>query len=254
MCAGVIEASSRVTFWPPCLFFFFSQTVQLLLEYHSDPYQENDQGQSPIDVCKHPEILRLLREADASRDEGAQEESEEEDVFIPKEKQLARAKGSHVKSGGSKGSSRSSGENLFEEEEDFAKDKTKGPTFVEGASSGVTSEGAGAERERNIAQTPKSRPRSALYSDLSTSSESDGDHLDPPASTGGKSGIRKVRYHLAKVGEAKQKLLGKLEESGEADSNRSGGEGVAEEGGAKRHGEDGENVEHASGKSHVQST
>ena len=126
--------------------------MQLLLEYHSDPYQENDQGQSPIDVCKHPEILRLLREADASRDEGAREESEEEDVFIPKEKQVARVKSSRVKSGGSKGSSQSSGESLFEEEEDFARDKTKEPMFVEGASSGLTSEEA--EREKSIGQTP----------------------------------------------------------------------------------------------------
>lgn len=204
--------------------------MQLLLEYHSDPYQENEQGCSPIDVCKHPEILRLLREAGASQEGAAREDSEEEDVFIAKEKQVTRVRGSHIKSG-SKGSSRSSAGSLFEEEEGFAKDKVKVSLYIEGASCGGTPEMVGAEKGNSFSQTPKSRPRSALYSDLS-SSGSESEHMDATSSAG-KSGVRKVRYHLAKVGEAKQKFLGKLEESREADCSKGGGgvaEGLAENG------------------------
>lgn len=213
------------------------QTVRLLLEYRSDPYQENEQGQSPIDVCKNPEILRLLREAGASREGAAKEDSEEEDVFIAKEKQVTRVRSSHIKSG-SKGSSRSSAESLFEEEEGFAKEKVKGSTYLEGAGCGGTPEVAGAEKGKNLGETPKSRPRGALYSDLS-SSESES---DTTSSSAGKCGVRKVRYHLAKVGEAKQKLLGKLEETREADCSK-GGEGVAQGGGAEGLAENGGSAE-----------
>jgi hypothetical protein len=174
-------------------------------------------------VCKHPEILCLLKEVDASSEGGTREDSEEEDVFIPKEKQPTRVRGSHVKSS-SKGSSHSSADSLFEEEgEDVERDKAKRSRHLE-----ATPTPEGTERGKPFGHTPKSRPRGALLSDL-TSSEGDGEHLDASfSSTSGKSGIRKVRYHLAKVGEAKQKLLGKLEESGEADCNRHGGGGVAE--------------------------
>lgn len=191
---------------------FHMQTVRLLLEYNSNPYQENDQGLSPIDVCKNPEILCLLREERAPR-EDAREESEEEDVFVPKEKKL-RLRDSHLKSG-SKGSSRSSVDSFYEEDGG----KNVGSSHnVKGIN--TTPDGSG-RMDRKMDHTPKSRPRNVLYSDLS-SSESEEEHSYPP---GGKSGVHKVRYHLAKMGEAKQKLLGKLEESRELESGRvKGGE------------------------------
>lgn len=186
------------------------QTVKLLLEYHANPYQENDQGLSPIDVCKNPEILSLLKE---ERGGGEGEEGEEEDVFAPKEKG-AKIRTSHLKTG-SKGGSRSSVESFYDDE--FPRDVES--SHSHGGKSTPEARHGGRQK---LSNTPKSRPRGVLYSDLS-SSEGEGEHLDPS----GKLGVRKVRYHLAKMGEAKQKLLGKLEESefGKADFGRHGGSG-----------------------------
>ncbi len=219
--------------------------MRLLLEYHSNPYQENDEGLTPIDVCKHQDILCLLREGGGEEGGaegggeggGAREDSEEEDVFAPpQERQRGRARDSSLKSG-SKGSSRSSADSLSlygeEGEEDEAgrqqedEDTNSYHHHQEGGGVVVTPDGGvgGAAAARMISRrmdhitTPKSRPRNALYSDLS-SSESEGENLDPPGrgrrSAGRYGGVRKVRYHLAKMGEAKQRLLGKLEETGEA--------------------------------------
>ena len=231
-----------------------------MLEYRSNPFQENDEGLTPIDVCKHPEILQLMRE-EGEEEEGVspegispeergggvredseeEEEEEEEDVFAPaQEKQRTRLRDYPSLKSVSKGSSRSSAESLglYDEEETKNQDRAKDTNSyhhhhllhrydqegggvvgspdqeVGGAAAAgiIVSSGIGS---RVAHHTPKSRPRSSLYSDLSTSSESEGENLEPP---GGRSGGRKVRYHLAKMGEAKQRLLGKLEETGEAES------------------------------------
>lgn len=202
------------------------QTAKLLLKYHANPYQENDQGLTPVDVCKNPEILSMLKEEMGDR-EG--EGEGEEDVFAPKEKG-AKIRNSHLKTG-SKGSSRSSVESLYDDEfprdavaeEEEESSYTRGEKTTPEASRHHGGGGGGGGRQKlELGSTPKSRPRArgVLYSDLS-SSESDGEHLVDPS---GKSGVRKVRYHLAKMGEAKQKLLGKLEESesGEAEFGRHG--------------------------------
>ena len=191
------------------------QTVKLLLEYNGDPYLENDQGLTPFDVCKNQEILSLLHQSHAHQQEeggmapgGGEEESEEEDVFVSKEKSV-RVRDSHLKAG-SKGSSRSSADSILEEEL-ATRDSERG-------------RGTSPDRpapERNTDNTPTSRPRSSFYSDLS-SSESEGEHHEPPPGAGGKLGGRKVRYHLAKMGEAKQKLLGKLDESSEPENQSKG--------------------------------
>lgn len=215
--------------------FSFLQTVQLLLEHHANPYQENDHGVSPISACKNPQILHLLREGSRV---AAREESDEEEVFVSKEKQK-RIRATHIKKG-SKGSSRSSGESFYEEEDELVKDKGKdklrGSSFSDGVS---TPDGTGS---RTYDQTPKSRPRSVLYSDLS-SSESEGEHIDASSSSRAKSGVHKVRYHLAKMGEAKQKLLGKLEESGELDCGLGSERGTADVGGSGGRGREGDNTE-----------
>ena len=148
--------------------------------------------------------------------EGEEEgEEEEEDVFAPKEKGT-KMRNSHLKSG-SKGSSRSSVESFYDDE--FPREVES--SYSRGEKSTPEARHGGRQK---LGNTPKSRPRGILYSDLS-SSESEGEHLDPS----GKVGVRKVRYHLAKMGEAKQKLLGKLEESesGEADFGRRGSGGNA---------------------------
>lgn len=183
--------------------------MQLLLDYHGNPYLENDQGLTPIDVCKNPEILSLLREERAPREERehAREDSEEaaeeeEDVFVTRDKTVGRVRDSHLKTG-SKGSSRSSADSICEEKEGEiesglyrdADEVCNTPNRVMG---------------KKFSHTPKSRPRNILYSEPSSS----GSDSEPPGKLGG----RKVRYHLAKMGEAKQKLLGKLEESGELES------------------------------------
>lgn len=183
--------------------------MRLLLEYSGNPYQENDQGFTPIDVCKHQEILHLLKEEQLSHDEEARGDSEEEDVFVPKEKRT-RLRDAHLKTG-SKGSSRSSADSFYED--DVPQDggnRRRAGVYRDGTGSNSEVEAYG-DMSKRVGHTP-SRSRGVLYSDLS-SSESEGEHLDPH----GKSGVRKVRYHLAKMGEAKQKLLGKLEESSEVD-------------------------------------
>ena len=206
--------------------------MKVLLDYQCDPHQENDQGLSPIHVCKHQEILRLLRGEGPRRDtkestndeDEEEEEEEEEDVFVPKEKRI-KTRDLHIKSG-SKGSSRSSGDSFYEE--DFLKDPPQSESGVVGTPEGVGvgAKGFGAEDvNRGFGHTPKSRPRGALYSELS-SSESEAEAVggecraalpsDPPRKSGGRA---KVRYQLAKMGEAKQKLLGKLEESGEMETS-----------------------------------
>lgn len=204
------------------------QTAKLLLEYHGDPYQENDQGLTPIDVCKSPEILALLREGrrpsvggkekvKVEREEGdggrEEEEEEEEDVFVRK---AVHVRDSHLKKG-SKGSSRSSGDSICEEGEEEDGGVARGGR---GEADDIVSTPTRAS-DKKMGHTPKSRPRSALYSDLS-SSEGEGDNSEPPRKLGG----RKVRYQLAKVGEAKQRFLGKLEESGELEGGRGKGVGA----------------------------
>ena len=185
-----------------------------MLEYNSNPYQENDQGLTPVDVCKHKEILHLLTKGKISFDDEPKEDSEEEDVFISKEKRV-RTQEPHFKVE-SKGSSWSSVDS-FGEDNDGEKEKT---SFQDGH--GVqTTPVVGRGMYSREGTTPKSRPRSALYSDLS-SSESENESSDPPS-------FRKGRYQLAKMVEAKQKLLGKLDELGEADDGHRETEGQESE-------------------------
>ena len=158
----------------------------------------NDQELTPIDTCKNEEIVHLMKEW-PSRHRPAHEDSEDEDVFTPcKETRLKRC-GSQLRTG-SKGSSHSS---IGDEDSDGS--------VVQGicaSPEGIIS--TSCEISRGVVNTPTSRPRGVLYSELS-SSESDDEVLP------GQAGIPKRRYHLTKMGEAKQRLLGKLEESGELD-------------------------------------
>ena len=172
-------------------FLISSQTVHLLLKYGSDPYQMNDQELTPIDVCKNEEIVRVMKDWSGHRH--AHEDSEDEDVFTLSKERL-RVSCSHLRAG-SKGSSHSS---VGEEEADVCNGKGTTPDTI------TTKSGTG----RGVVYTPTSRPREAFYDGLSLM-EGDGDNNSKPAE-----GLKR-RCLLAKMGEAKQKLLGKLEESGD---------------------------------------
>ena len=178
---------------------------------------------------------------------GSKIDSEEEDVFVLKDKRVKSRDQSHFKVGSSKGSSRSSLDSDREDERGDDEDRRKGRSLYRDGGSlikkitttpvGVYSTGM----DRNIDHTPKSRPRNVLYSDLS-SSESDGEHSDPSGGHG------RGRY-LAKRSEVKQKLLGKLDESKEADNAIKEGEGhVNDSDGCGRGGEEFQTKESLPGK------
>ena len=76
---------------------FLSQTVKVLLKHGANPAIPNDKGITPLDVCKHDQILQLLRAEHASSTAASKKETSEGE---------ASAKPKPAKSGSAGGSGR----------------------------------------------------------------------------------------------------------------------------------------------------
>ena len=164
----------------------------------------NDKELNPIESCKNPDIVSLMREWPQHR--GIQDDSEDEDVFAVSKETRPQSRTSQLRRG-SKGSSRSSAG------DDSDSGVMKG-SILYGNARGRHKEAIASDLSRRAGHTPTSRPRSVLYSDLSSSaSEDEAEKLKKTPKLRG----RKGKYNLAMMAETKQKLLGKLDKSSEAD-------------------------------------